>query len=85
MNVESLLTDGGMEAPSCVVGFQFSHELMYERFMELTSTIDVSSKISIENKFLFTYGLSPQSATIAKGHAEMTSKFAMSSTTMATS
>lgn len=31
--------DGGQEAPSCVVGFQFSHELMYERFMELTSTL----------------------------------------------
>jgi voltage-dependent calcium channel alpha-2/delta-4 len=34
--------DGGMEAASCVVGFQFSHQLMYERFMEITSTVDVS-------------------------------------------
>ncbi|XP_058819559.1 voltage-dependent calcium channel subunit alpha-2/delta-3 isoform X2 [Topomyia yanbarensis] len=29
--------DGGLEAPGCVTGFQFSHELMYERFMEITS------------------------------------------------
>lgn len=34
--------DGGLEAPSCVVGFQFSHELMYERFMEITSKVKVS-------------------------------------------
>lgn len=35
--------DGGMEAPSCVVGFQFSHELMYERFMEITSKVKVGA------------------------------------------
>nr|XP_029712886.1 LOW QUALITY PROTEIN: voltage-dependent calcium channel subunit alpha-2/delta-3-like [Aedes albopictus] len=29
--------DGGLEAPGCVTGFQFSHQLMYERFMEITS------------------------------------------------
>ncbi|XP_055682880.1 voltage-dependent calcium channel subunit alpha-2/delta-3 [Lutzomyia longipalpis] len=29
--------DGGLEAPGAVVGFQFSHQLMYERFMELTA------------------------------------------------
>jgi voltage-dependent calcium channel alpha-2/delta-4 len=34
--------DGTEEAPSCVVGFQFSHELMFSRFMELTSNISVS-------------------------------------------
>jgi voltage-dependent calcium channel alpha-2/delta-4 len=34
--------DGILEAPSCVVGFQFSHELMYSRFMELTSNLTVS-------------------------------------------
>lgn len=34
-----------MEAASCVVGFQFSHELMYDRFMEITSKTDVSVKI----------------------------------------
>lgn len=34
--------DGGEEAASCVVGFQFSHELMYERFMEITSKVKVS-------------------------------------------
>lgn len=34
--------DGGMEAPSCVVGFQFSHELLYDRFMEITSKVKVS-------------------------------------------
>lgn len=37
--------DGGMEAPSCVVGFQFSHELMYQRFMEITSKVKVSCQI----------------------------------------
>ncbi|XP_055595759.1 voltage-dependent calcium channel subunit alpha-2/delta-3 [Uranotaenia lowii] len=29
--------DGGLEAPGCVTGFQFSQELMFERFMEITS------------------------------------------------
>lgn len=33
--------DGGKEAPSCVVGFQFSHELMYQRFMDFTYTSNV--------------------------------------------
>lgn len=31
--------DGGIEAPGSVVGFQFSHELMRERFMEITSKV----------------------------------------------
>lgn len=34
--------DGGIEAPGCVVGFQFSHALMGERFMEITSKANVS-------------------------------------------
>ena len=34
--------DGGMEAASCVVGFQFSHELLQSRFMEITSKSKVS-------------------------------------------
>jgi voltage-dependent calcium channel alpha-2/delta-4 len=34
--------DGGKEAPSAVVGFQFSHQPMYDRFMEITSTVHVS-------------------------------------------
>lgn len=34
--------DGGMEAPGSVVGFQFSHALMYDRFMEITNKIYVS-------------------------------------------
>lgn len=34
--------DGGIEAPGSVVGFQFSHELMRERFMEITSKVNVS-------------------------------------------
>lgn len=38
--------DGGMEAPSCVVGFQFSHALMYERFMEITSKVKVCRSVS---------------------------------------
>ncbi|XP_052896426.1 voltage-dependent calcium channel subunit alpha-2/delta-3 [Anopheles moucheti] len=29
--------DGGLEAPGCVTGFQFTHSLMYDRFMEITS------------------------------------------------
>lgn len=33
--------DGGLEAPSCVVGFQFSHELMQKSFMEITSKVKV--------------------------------------------
>lgn len=33
--------DGGIEAPGSVVGFQFSHALMYERFMEITSKANV--------------------------------------------
>lgn len=28
--------DGGFEAPGCVVGFQFSHQMMYNRFLEIT-------------------------------------------------
>lgn len=39
--------DGGLEAPSCVVGFQFSHQLMYERFVEITSKVKVSIAIII--------------------------------------
>lgn len=34
--------DGGIEAPGAVVGFQFSHEKMVERFMEITSKVPVS-------------------------------------------
>lgn len=30
-------------APGCVVGFQFSHELMMERFMEITSKSDIQN------------------------------------------
>lgn len=30
--------DGGLEAPAAVVGFQFSHQLLYERFMDIIST-----------------------------------------------
>ncbi|XP_055640550.1 voltage-dependent calcium channel subunit alpha-2/delta-3 isoform X1 [Toxorhynchites rutilus septentrionalis] len=29
--------DGGLETPGCVTGFQFSQQMMYERFMEITS------------------------------------------------
>jgi voltage-dependent calcium channel alpha-2/delta-4 len=31
--------DGGSEAPSCVVGFQFSHQLMQKSFVDITSTV----------------------------------------------
>lgn len=44
--------DGGMEAPSCVVGFQFSHELMVERFMEITSKVKVSTALPLK-RFAF--------------------------------
>jgi voltage-dependent calcium channel alpha-2/delta-4 len=43
--------DGGKEAPSAVVGFQFSHYPMYERFMEITSTVNVRKLIEFY-KFL---------------------------------
>ncbi len=39
--------DGGKTAPACVVGFQFSHQLMMERFMELTSTVEVGDEFFI--------------------------------------
>lgn len=52
--------DGGKEAPSAVVGFQFSHGPMFERFMEITSTSNVSSFLcdiflsrNFKFKFLF--------------------------------
>lgn len=34
--------DGGLETPGCVTGFQFSQQMMYERFMEITSKTTVS-------------------------------------------
>lgn len=34
--------DGGLEAPGCVVGFQFSHKLMLERFANITSEENVN-------------------------------------------
>lgn len=37
--------DGGIEAPGSVVGFQFSHALMGERFMEITSKANVTNFI----------------------------------------
>lgn len=29
--------DGNIEAPGCVVGFQFNHDLMVKRFKEITT------------------------------------------------
>lgn len=34
--------DGGKEAPACVVGFQFSHARMWERFFNITAVDHVS-------------------------------------------
>lgn len=34
--------DGGMEAPACVVGFQFSHSKMWDRFFNITAVDNVS-------------------------------------------
>jgi hypothetical protein len=66
--------DGGLEAPSCVVGFQFSHSLMYERFMEITSTIEVSDRSSNKlNRFWLIISLS--SAMTARSHAAAMSSF----------
>lgn len=36
--------DGGTEAPACVVGFQFSHNKMYDRFRNITGQENVSKK-----------------------------------------
>lgn len=75
--------DGGMEAPSCVVGFQFSHELMYERFMEITSTVKVGGSALLSRPKIIAITIS--SATTAFGRAVTTSRSATSSTTTATS
>lgn len=59
--------DGGLEAPSCVVGFQFSHELLYERFMEITSKVEVSLVVPFKRfafKFLSSIFLSASIAWI---------------------
>lgn len=66
--------DGGMEAPSCVVGFQFSHELMYQRFMEITSKVKVSVLISKTLALLLYFQFS---AMIVLKRAVMTSKSVM--------
>lgn len=44
--------DGGLEAPGLVVGFQFSHSLMYKRFMEITSKADVSFFFDVHHRLL---------------------------------
>lgn len=40
--------DGGMEAPACVVGFQFPHVKMWERFANITSEENVSQEINVK-------------------------------------
>lgn len=40
-----------MEAPGSVVGYQFSHALMLERFLEITNKVNVSIFI-VFSKFL---------------------------------
>lgn len=48
--------DGGIEAPGSVVGFQFSQNLMYERFMQITSKVNVSFFSSLkDNLFIFSH------------------------------
>lgn len=39
--------DGGQLAPGCVVGFQFLHSNMYERFIQITSKTKVNKFLSI--------------------------------------
>lgn len=39
--------DGGREAPACVVGFQFSHASMLERFFNITSIDHVCIKVLV--------------------------------------
>lgn len=34
-------TDGYKKAPGCVVGFQFAQSLMFQRFMKITSQVNV--------------------------------------------
>lgn len=36
-------TDGLKKAPGCVVGFQFAQALMHQRFMNITSQVNVSA------------------------------------------
>lgn len=68
--------DGGKEAPSAVVGFQFSHNPMYERFMEITSTVRVSrrrrTKLSHSKTFFLIH-----SAKTAYNHVHPTTKTAL--------
>lgn len=45
--------DGGKDAPSSVVGFQFSHANMYKRFMEITNSGGVSDLFKIKCIYLF--------------------------------
>lgn len=42
--------DGGIGAPGSVVGFQFSHRRMKERFMEITSDVNVSVRLLSRNQ-----------------------------------
>lgn len=44
--------DGGLEAPASVVGFQFSHSHLYERFMNITSNVSVSRSLIFFFNFL---------------------------------
>lgn len=58
--------DGGLEAPAAVVGFQFSHELLYDRFMQIISVSNVRvrfffkiKKTNFINSFSLPGGHSP--------------------------
>lgn len=79
--------DGGKEAPACVVGFQFSHARMWERFFNITAVDNVSiarssTKDMSVNCFFFLWPTT--SATSVCPFAQMTTSTAWSSTTMRT-
>lgn len=39
--------DAGKEAPGCVVGFQFTQQRMYQRFIEITNQVHVNTRKKI--------------------------------------
>lgn len=77
--------DGGMEAPACVVGFQFSHARMWERFFNITAVDNVSMAKYYRQCLLTVFlVLASTSATAVWPFAQMTTSTVWSSTTMRT-
>lgn len=77
--------DGGMEAPACVVGFQFSHARMWERFFNITAVDNVSMAKYYRQCLLTVFlVLASTSATAVWPFAQMTTSTVWSSITMRT-